>query len=70
MEDVDEDVVVFHSGTKEVDGKILTNGGRVLGVTATGSSHDEARAKAYANVGKISFKNAVYRKDIGIINEK
>lgn len=70
LEDVDEDVVVFHSGTKEVDGKILTNGGRVLGVTATGSSHDEARAKAYANVGKISFKNAVYRKDIGIINEK
>ncbi|MFC2328513.1 phosphoribosylglycinamide synthetase C domain-containing protein, partial [Prevotella nigrescens] len=49
-----EDVVVFHAGTALKDGKIVSNGGRVLGVTATGETNDEARAKAYTNVKKIS----------------
>ncbi len=66
--DVDEDVVVFHAGTAKRDGKIVTSGGRVLGVTATGATNDEARAKAFANVEKISFEGAQFRRDIGKIN--
>ena len=67
--DVDEDVVVFHAGTKfDENGAIATSGGRVLGVTATGATHEEAKAKAYANVKKISFEGAQYRNDIATIN--
>lgn len=47
---------------------IVTSGGRVLGVTALGATHDEARAKAYANAEKISFDGVQYRKDIGLIH--
>jgi len=69
LDDVDEDVVVFHAGTKfDENGAIATSGGRVLGVTATGATHEEAKAKAYANVKKISFEGAQYRNDIGTIN--
>ena len=69
LNDVDEDVVVFHAGTKFAeDGAIATSGGRVLGVTATGATHEEAKAKAYENVKKISFEGAQYRNDIGTIN--
>lgn len=66
--DVDEDVIVFHAGTGLKDGEIVSNGGRVIGVTATGETHDEARAKAFANVKKISFEGGFYRSDIGLIN--
>lgn len=66
--DVDSDVIVFHAGTKlDSGGKTVTSGGRVLGVTAMGSTHEEARDKAYRNVGKIKFEGAQYRKDIGIV---
>ncbi len=64
--DVDGDVVVFHAGTALKDGKLVTSGGRVLGVTATGGDIAEARKKAYANVEKIKFDGAQYRTDIGI----
>ncbi|MDR1940480.1 MAG: phosphoribosylamine--glycine ligase [Clostridiales bacterium] len=66
--DIDSDVMLFHSGTApSKDGKrILTNGGRVLGVTARGKNIEEARKKAYDNVAKISFKDMRYRTDIGI----
>ena len=67
--DVDEDIVVFHAGTKFADDKIVTAGGRVLCVTATGATHDEARAKAFANVEKIHFDGAQFRRDIGLINK-
>lgn len=70
LDDVDEDVVVFHAGTKISGDNIVTSGGRVLGVTAKGRTHEEARAKAYANVEKISFGGANYRKDIGTIVNK
>lgn len=60
----DKDVVVFHAGTKEVDGKIVTSGGRVLGVTAVDSSIKAARDRAYSAVEKISFEKNFYRKDI------
>ena len=64
--DIDKDVIVFHAGTKLKDGKLYTNGGRVLGVTAMGKDIHEAREKAYKNVKKISFDGAFYRTDIGI----
>ena len=60
-----EGVTVYHAGTKLVDGKFVTAGGRVLGVTATGKTLDEALAKAYAGVEKIHFTDAHYRHDIG-----
>lgn len=56
---------VFVAGAKLVDGKLKTNGGRVLGVTAVAGNLEKAIAKAYKKVGKITFENAYYRKDIG-----
>jgi len=70
LRDVDEDVIVFHSGTKLSDFTIVTDGGRVLGVTALGDTHEEAREKAYKNAARISFDGAHYRKDIGLLNRK
>lgn len=69
LNDVDDDIVVFHAGTKfgEDGQQILTSGGRVLGVTAMGATNDEARAKAFENVKKISFEGMHYREDIGRI---
>ena len=60
----DKDVVVFHAGTKEAAGKIVTSGGRVLGVTAVDASIKAARDRAYAAVEKIAFEKNFYRKDI------
>ncbi len=57
--------VVFHAGTKRQGDKILTSGGRVLGVTALGNGINEAIDKAYVAVGKISFEGCQFRKDIG-----
>lgn len=59
-------IVVFHAGTKYEDGRFLTNGGRVLGVTATGEDLDSAREAAYGAVAEIDFTDAHYRRDIGI----
>lgn len=60
-----ENAFVYHAGTRFEDGKFLTAGGRVLGVTATGENLEKALEKAYEAVGKINFENAHYRKDIG-----
>ena len=57
--------IVYHAGTKLENGKMLTNGGRVLGVTARAETLDEALDKAYAAVKKINFDGAHYRTDIG-----
>lgn len=65
LEDV-SGAVVFHAGTKQQDGQILTNGGRVLGVTAVGKDIQKAREIAYANVAKIQFDGAHFRRDIGV----
>ncbi|MCD7875086.1 MAG: phosphoribosylamine--glycine ligase [Acidaminococcaceae bacterium] len=62
--DAMDGVVVFHAGTKNIDGKIVTAGGRVLGVTAIGKNIREAKDKAYEAVAKISFEGAHYRQDI------
>jgi phosphoribosylamine--glycine ligase len=58
--------VVFHAGTALKDGKYVTNGGRVLGVTGIGANLDEAIKIAYDSVKLINFKDMHYRKDIGI----
>lgn len=59
-----KDVMVFHAGTAEKDGQIVTAGGRVLGVTALGNTIAEAKAKAYEAVALIAFEGAYCRKDI------
>lgn len=59
-----QDVQVFHAGTKAVGDRVVTNGGRVLGVTALGSDLAEARRKAYEGVKLIQFPNAHFRSDI------
>ena len=64
--DLDEDVILCHAGTALKDGKIVTSGGRVLGVVAKGKTIEEARQKVYANAQKIYFDGMFYRKDIGI----
>lgn len=58
-------VTVYHAGTKREGDKLVTSGGRVLGVTALGDSLQDALAKSYAGVEKIKFDGAHYRKDIG-----
>lgn len=58
-------VTVYHAGTKRDGDKLVTSGGRVLGVTALGDSLQDALAKSYAGVEKIKFDGAHYRKDIG-----
>ena len=60
-----DDYFCFHAGSKDADGKIVTNGGRVLGVTAKGKDLKEARAKAYAATEWIDFDNKYMRHDIG-----
>ena len=60
-----ENVVIFHAGTKKEGGDILTNGGRVLGVTGLGHGISEAIARTYAAVEKVDFEHMFYRKDIG-----
>lgn len=60
-----DDVVTFHAGTTRRMGKVVTNGGRVLGVTAIGDSFADARKKAYDRVKTIDFDGAHYRSDIG-----
>ncbi len=60
-----KDAVVFHAGTKKQDGKFLTNGGRVLGVTAVAPTLKEAVVKAYAAAGPVFFEKMHFRKDIG-----
>ena len=59
-------ITVFHAGTKLDGEKALTNGGRVLGVTATAKTLDDAIAKAYNGVEKISFTDEFHRTDIGV----
>lgn len=63
--DIDDDIMVFHAGTAFApDGRVVTNGGRVLGVTALGSDLAAAKKKAYDNIAKIHFDGMFYRKDI------
>lgn len=60
------DIFAFHAGTKKVNGDVLTNGGRVLGITATASTLKEARDKAYEATKLVDFENKYMRNDIGM----
>ncbi len=60
-----ENVVVFHAGTRRVGSRVVTAGGRVLGVTALGQTFEQARYRCYAAVDKIHFEGAYCRRDIG-----
>lgn len=60
-----EGSIVFHAGTKSADGKVLTNGGRVLAVSSYGDTMKEALAQSYKNVAKIHFDGVNFRRDIG-----
>jgi phosphoribosylamine---glycine ligase len=61
-----DSVQVFHAGTKRVNGEIMTAGGRVLAVTALGSTVEAARTRAYEAVARIDFQNCHYRRDIAL----
>ncbi|TMM58934.1 phosphoribosylamine--glycine ligase [Maribacter algarum] len=60
-----DDSLVFHAGTILKDGKVVTNGGRVMAVTSYGTDFKEALKKSYANIEKVRFDKMNYRKDIG-----
>lgn len=60
-----DDIIVFHSGTINKNGELLTNGGRVLAVTSLGNNIVDARNNLYSSIDKIGFENSFYRKDIG-----
>ena len=61
-----EDVKIFHAGTKHANGEVKSAGGRVLAVTALGSTLEAARAHAYEAVSRIHFENCHYRSDIAL----
>jgi phosphoribosylamine--glycine ligase len=65
MQPADEEVLVFHAGTKNIDHTVVTNGGRVLAVTAFGDNLKSAVNKSKKELGNISFDGMYYRKDIG-----
>ena len=65
LEEAGKSAVVFHAGTAEKDGQIVTSGGRVLGVTALGDTLDQAIDNAYAAAKPISFTDMHFRTDIG-----
>jgi phosphoribosylamine--glycine ligase len=69
LDEVDKDVLVFHAGTKLEGGQVLTSGGRVLTVVATGKNLTEAREKVYKNIPRIHFEGCHYRQDIAKIEE-
>jgi phosphoribosylamine--glycine ligase len=64
LDKLNNDVLVFHAGTKLKDSQVYTNGGRVLTITATGKNIAEARARVYRNITQIKFDGCHYRRDI------
>ncbi len=66
LENLDDDIVVFHGGTKLLDDNLVTNGGRVIGITTKAKTVKDAAEKVYENIKKINFEGMHYRTDIGI----
>jgi phosphoribosylamine--glycine ligase len=60
-----EDSIAFHAGTTLKDGKVVSNGGRVLAITSFGDNFQEAIKKSYQNIDKLHFDKMYFRKDIG-----
>jgi len=71
LDSLDKEILVFHAGTKtgSNQGEVVTSGGRVLTVAATGKTLGEAKEKVYANIPKIQFEGCHYRKDIAKVKE-
>lgn len=68
LDEVDKDIMVFHAGTKAgPEGQVLTSGGRVMTIAATGKNLTEAREKVYKNIPRIHFEGCQYRRDIADI---
>lgn len=67
LDDINDDIIVFHAGTSEKEGKIYTNGGRVLNICAYGHDLEEALTKVYSACEVIDFEGKYYRHDIGLI---
>jgi len=65
---LDEDIMVFQGGTVEREGRLLTNGGRVLTVVGRGKDVAEARERVYSNVNRLQFEGCRYRQDIGLMS--
>ncbi len=66
LENLDEEILLFHNGTKCDGDNLVTNGGRVLSITALAGNIEEARKKVYSNINKIYFDGIYYRNDIGM----
>lgn len=64
IDKLDEDIILFHNGTKKIQDELLTNGGRVMSFTALGKNLDIARKKVYSNICKVSFEGMYYREDV------
>ena len=60
-----EDSIVFHAGTKQEEGEIVTNGGRVIALTSFGNDYKKALKKSYQSAEKLQFDKMYFRKDIG-----
>lgn len=65
LEDLDQDVLIYHGGTSYQDGKLVTSGGRVLSITGQGQDFEEVKKKVYQAAEQIHFEGKTYRKDIG-----
>jgi phosphoribosylamine--glycine ligase len=68
LNDVDENIIIFHNGTIEKEGRLYTKGGRVISITALGNNLQKIREKIYENLNKINFNGMYFRKDIGKID--
>lgn len=64
VDKLDQDIILFHNGSKIENDKLVTNGGRVLSITSLGSSIEDTRKSIYANISKLKFNGVYYRKDI------
>lgn len=67
LNEVEEDIIIFHAGTNVVNNTVVTNGGRVLNICAKGKSLDEVREKLYKAAEVVNFEGKYYRKDIGLV---